>query len=115
MTALRELSPSSARPADIHSLLAELSRQEGGKADDVSRGALMVDPSLPREWINLSKGGDAVAELGLRLASRHPNISTEGMAEVYEKRGSLGSVQSTILLSPWRARGWQKLKYIKTK
>jgi len=109
LTTLRELSTSSHNAAEMHTLLTAIARLEGRKIEDVSRTEIMLDPSLSREWINLSKGGDPVANMALKLAARDPQVSIEEMALAYEISGSLGSLQSGILLSPWRAQGWRKL------
>lgn len=111
-TALRELSSSSRVSTVIHTVLEEICRIEEGDLNDVSRAAIMLDPSSGKEWRNLSKGGDAIARLALKLASRDPKITTEEMSLTFEKSESLGYVQSGLLLSPWRLRGWRKLNIL---
>lgn len=90
-------------------LLMELSRKLGADTDDVSRVGIMLNPSSSLEWTNLSQGEDAIAQLALQLAQRDPTMGSEELSMAYEKSGSLGDVQSGILICPWRVQGWQKL------
>jgi hypothetical protein len=95
---------------DIRRLLMEISRSQGRDVNDVSRAGVMLNPSSAREWTNLSKGGDAPAQMALKLAQRDFTMDMEELSQTYEKSGSLGDIQSGILLSPWRIEGWEKLK-----
>jgi hypothetical protein len=93
----------------VRRLLMEISRSQGRNVDDVSRAGIMLNPSSSREWTNLSRGGDPPAQLALKLAQQDHTMDPEEFSATYEKSGSLGEVQSGILLSPWRVQGWQKL------
>ena len=93
----------------IRRVLMQISECQQRNIDDVARAGIMLNPSSAREWTNLSRGGDAAAQLALRLAQRDHTMDTEELSSSYEKSGSLGDVQSGILLSPWRIQGWQKL------
>lgn len=88
----------------------QISQCEGRNVDDATRAGIMLNPSSAREWTNLSSGGDAAAQLASKLAQRDPTMDAEELSASYEKSGSLGNVQSGILLSPWRIQGWQKLR-----
>jgi len=101
---------SSPKRHEIRELLSQISLSARQNADDVSRVGILLDPSSATEWIRLSRGGNAVADLSLKLALRDPTIETEDMARIYEASEWLGAVQSAILLSPWRVQGWTKLK-----
>ena len=93
----------------IRRVLMQISECQERDIDDVSRAGIMSNPSSAREWTNLSRGGDAAAQLALRLAQRDHTMETEELSATYERSGSLGGVQAGILLSPWRIQGWQKL------
>lgn len=97
----------------VRRLLTEISRSQGRNVDDVSRAGIMLNPSSAREWTNLSRGGDPPAQLALKLAHQDHTMDPEEFSATYEKSGSLGDVQSGILLSPWRVQGWQKLAQFK--
>jgi len=97
----------------VRRLLTEISRSQGRNVDDVSRAGIMLNPSSAREWTNLSRGGDPPAQLALKLAHQDHTMGPEEFSATYEKSGSLGDVQSGILLSPWRVQGWQKLAQFK--
>jgi hypothetical protein len=108
-TALRSMA-SSPKNRQAREFLSGISISTGQNVDDFSRVGILLDPSSAVEWIKLSKGGDAVADLSLKLASRDPTIDTEDMARICEASESRGALQSGILLSPWRVEGWKKLK-----
>lgn len=95
---------------DVHHLLIEIARSRGRNVDDVSRTGVMLNPSSAKEWGNLAQGGDAAAQMALKLAQRDNSIERDDLVEIYDKSGKLGNIQSGILLSPWRAEGWHKLK-----
>jgi hypothetical protein len=94
----------------VRRVLMAISQYQGRSVEDVFRTNIMLNPSSAREWTNLSLGGDAVAQLALKLAHRDFTMDTEDLSVSYEKSGSLEDVQSGILLSPWRVQGWEKLK-----
>ena len=106
---LRSTRTNTKQDGHIRRVLMQISECQGRNIDDVSRSGIMLNPSSAREWTNLSRGGDAAAQLALRLAQRDHTMETEELSASYEKSGSLGDVQSGILLSPWRIQGWQKL------
>ena len=93
----------------IRHVLMQIAHCQQRNVDDVSRAGIMLNPSSAREWTNLSRGGDAAAQLALKLAQRDHTMDAEELSASYEKSESLGHVQSGILLSPWRIQGWQKL------
>lgn len=109
-TALRGARTSLKDDRYVRHILLEISRSQGRNADDVSRSGIMLNPASSREWTNLSCDGDDAARLALNLAQHDNRIDVEELSSAYEKSGSLGDVQAGILLSPWRIRGWQKLK-----
>lgn len=108
-TALRSTRVNTKQDGYVRRVLMQISKCEGQNIDDVPRAGIMLNPSSAREWTNLSRGGDAAAQLALKLAQRDHTMDTEELSASYEKSGSLGDVQSGILLSPWRIQGWQKL------
>jgi hypothetical protein len=107
---LRISKPNHKDDRDVHHLLIEIARSQGRNVDDVSRTGVMLNPSSAQEWGNLAQGGDAAAQMALKLAQRDNSIERDDLVEIYDKSGELGNIQSGILLSPWRAEGWQKLK-----
>ena len=107
---LRSTKCNSKTDKTVRRLLMEISRSQGRNVDDVSRVGIMLNPSSAWEWTNLSRGDDASAHLAMKLAQRDQTLNTEEFSATYEKSGSLGAIQSGILLSPWRIQGWQILK-----
>jgi superkiller protein 3 len=107
---LRSMKLDAKQNQHVRYVLAAISQYRGRGVDDVSRTNIVLNPSSAREWTNLSLGGDAASQLALKLAYRDFTMSTEDLSVSYEKSGSLGDVQSGILLSPWRVQGWEKLK-----
>lgn len=107
---LRIIKPNHKEDRDVHRLLVEIARSQGRNVDDVSRTGVMVNPSSAQEWGNFAQGRDAAAQMALKLAQRDNSIDRDDLAQIYDKSGELGNIQSGILLSPWRAEGWQKLK-----
>jgi len=111
-TALRNAKVIAKDGVNIRKLLMAISRIQGRNTDDVARASIMTDPSSAREWANLSHGGDATAQLAVKLAQHDHTIDTDELSALYEKSGSMGDIQSGVLLSPWRIEGWQKLRSI---
>lgn len=91
-----------------------ISKIQGKNIDDVARASIMMDPSSAREWANLSLGGDATAQLAVKLAHHDHTMETDELSALYEKSGSMGDIQSGVVLSPWRVQGWQKLRSLST-
>jgi hypothetical protein len=107
---LRIIKPNHKEDRDIHGLLVEIARSQGSNVDDVSRTRVVLNPSSAQEWGNLAQDGDTAAQMALKLAHWDNSIDRDDLAQIYDKSGELGNIQSGILLSPWRAEGWQKLK-----
>jgi hypothetical protein len=108
---LRNTDITSKQSKHVRHLLTELSRSQGKNIGDVSRAGIMLNPSAAQNWINLSRGsGDAPGLFALKLAQQDRTMSAEEISVIYEESGSIGHVQSAILLTPWRVEGWQKLK-----
>jgi hypothetical protein len=108
---LHVIKPNSEQDRNVRRLLVEISRCQGRNINDVSRAGVMLNPSSVREWTNLSLGGDAPAQMALKLAQRDYTMDMDELSQTYEKSGSLGDIQSGILLSPWRTEGWRKLSH----
>ena len=107
---LRSIRTNTEQDGSIHRLLMQISKCQKRDIDDVSRVGIMLNPWSAREWTNLSRHGDAAQQFALRLAQRDQTMDMEELSALYEKSGSLGDIQSGILLSPWRAQGWHKLR-----
>jgi hypothetical protein len=108
---LRNIKSSPKRDRNVRRLLMEISRSQGRDVDDVSRAGVMLNPSSARDWTNLSQGADAPAQMALKLAQKDFTMDMDELSQTYEKSGSLGDIQSGILLSPWRIKGWEKLNH----
>jgi hypothetical protein len=108
-TALRNAKVTTKDGVNVRKLLMAISKIQGRNTDDVARASIMSDPSSAREWANLSRGGDATAQLAVQLAQHDHTMDTDELSTLYEKSGSIGDIQSGVLLSPWRIQGWQKL------
>jgi hypothetical protein len=109
-TKLRKTRTNAKEDAYIRRVLIEIAKCQGRNVDDVSRAGIMLKPSSAREWTNLSRDGDVVVQLALKLAQGDRTMDTEELSALYEKSGSIGDVRSGIFLSPWRVQGWQKLR-----
>jgi hypothetical protein len=110
---LRNTDITSKQSKHVRHLLTELSRSQGKNIGDVSRAGIMLNPSTAQNWINISGGsGDAPGLFALKLAQQDRTMCAEEISAIYEKSGSIGHVQSAVLLTPWRVGVWQKLKSI---
>ena len=113
-TSLRNAKVNPKDNVNIRKLLMAISKIQGRNIDDVARASIMTDPSSAREWANLSLGGDAMAQLAVKLAHHDHTIETDELSALYEKSGTMGDIQSGVLLSPWRVQGWRKLRSLPT-
>jgi len=109
-TSLRNTKINAKDNTNIRKLLTAISKIRGRNIDDVARASIMMDPSSAREWANLSRGGDVTAKLAVKLAQHDHTMEIDDLSALYEKSGSMGDIQSGILLAPWRIQGWQKLR-----
>ena len=109
--ALRSTETASRETKYVRQLLTELTRSQGKNVDDVSRAGIMLNPSAAQNWINLAaaRGHDAPVQFALKLAQLDRTLGTEEVSIIYDKGISLGDVQSSVLLAPWRIEGWQRL------